>query len=138
MLNLLLNAGDALLETRTPHPKVTLRVRPGVRHARRGDEPGDASRRRHFDALECAVSDNGPGVPADDRERIFDPFFTTKAPGEGTGLGLANAVRLVEELGGSLWLAPAEEGQGATFVLSLPVPPGPGCERPAGGVRQLS
>jgi two-component system NtrC family sensor kinase len=121
VLNLLLNAGDALLEAGTPEPRVTLRLRAGVRHVRRGDGPGDASKRRHFDALECAVSDNGPGIPEEDRERIFDAFFTTKAPGEGTGLGLANAVRLVEELGGSLSLAPAEDSVGATFVLSLPV-----------------
>jgi len=121
LLNLLLNAGDALLEAGTPEPRVTLHVRAGVRHVRSGDGPDGATKRRHFDALECAVSDNGPGVLEEDRERIFDPFFTTKDPGEGTGLGLANAVRLADELGGSLWLAPAENGHGATFVLSLPV-----------------
>ncbi len=52
----------------------------------------------------CRVSDSGPGVDPQHAERIFDPFFTTKAPGEGTGLGLANARRLAEEMGGEVEL----------------------------------
>ena len=66
------------------------------------------------------MQDNGPGVPAEDRERIFDPFFTTKPPGEGTGLGLSNAARLVEEFGGAITLEADVEGSGARFVLRLP------------------
>ena len=64
------------------------------------------------------MRDDGPGIPPEDRERIFDPFFTTKPPGEGTGLGLANAARLAEELGGSLELVGGEGG--AEFRLRLP------------------
>jgi signal transduction histidine kinase len=66
-------------------------------------------------------------VAEEDRERIFDPFFTTKPVGEGTGLGLSNALRFAEECGGRLELAPAGAGPGAAFVLTLPAPP------PAGG-----
>ena len=131
VLNLLLNAGDALREAQAPEPRVDIRLRPGVRHLRRGGDAAEAHQRSHFDALECVVSDNGPGIAPDDRERIFDPFFTTKPPGEGTGLGLANAVRLAEELGGALWLESAEVGEGAAFVLRLPAP-----EPPAQGRRR--
>ena len=66
------------------------------------------------------VADNGPGVPARERERIFDPFYTTKPPGEGTGLGLSNALRYAEELGGTLALEADAPGPGAVFVLRLP------------------
>ncbi len=70
--------------------------------------------------MECVVADNGPGIPAQERERVFDPFYTTKQPGEGTGLGLSNALRFAEELGGSLTLDTDAPGPGSVFVLRLP------------------
>jgi signal transduction histidine kinase len=93
----------------------------GAALARRRDDAADApAARASWDAVECAVVDNGPGVSEEDRERIFDPFFTTKPPGEGTGLGLANALRQAEENGGALELGPTPEAGGACFVLRLP------------------
>ena len=90
----------------------------------RADDPDRAAalQRRRRDAVECVVEDNGPGIAEEDRERVFDPFFTTKPPGEGTGLGLANAARFAEEFGGTLELLPARPGGGAVFVLRLPAP----------------
>jgi len=64
------------------------------------------------------VTDNGPGVPPDRRERIFEPFFTSKAPGQGTGLGLSLSYGLVREAGGTLSLLPTDRG--AAFRIDLP------------------
>jgi len=119
VLNLLLNAGDAL-RAGTPEPRVRITVRPAAVATRRGDAAGAERGRRSFEAVECVVADNGPGIPAHERERVFDPFFTTKPPGEGTGLGLSNALRFAEELDGTLILDTDAPGPGAVFVLRLP------------------
>ena len=120
LLNLLLNAADALCQG-TPQPAIRITLRPAAGELRAGDAgPQGAAARRRSDAVECLVSDNGPGIADEDRERIFDPFFTTKPPGEGTGLGLANAARFAAEFGGALELLPAEPAGGAAFVLRLP------------------
>jgi signal transduction histidine kinase len=66
------------------------------------------------------VSDEGPGIPAEIRDRIFEPFFTTK-PG-GTGLGLAIVKKNVRELGG--WVrvdSPTSGARGATFTVTIPI-----------------
>jgi len=63
------------------------------------------------------VTDDGPGVPVSIQEKLFQPFFSTKE--EGTGLGLSIATRIVEEHGGWIDLK-SREGEGATFVITLP------------------
>ena len=65
------------------------------------------------------VSDNGPGISAEDRARIFTPFFTRKAPGKGMGLGLTIVWRVVHALGGTVSVD-SEPGHGATFSIRLP------------------
>jgi PAS domain S-box-containing protein len=69
------------------------------------------------------VSDTGPGVPEELRERIFDPFFTTKPIGKGTGLGLWVCRRIAEEMGGEIAVRD-RAGGGAVFRVSLPAAPG--------------
>lgn len=64
-----------------------------------------------------SVSDTGPGVPEEERERVFEPFHTTKQ--EGTGLGLPIARRIVTEHGGTLAVTQAKGG-GAKFTVTLP------------------
>jgi two-component system sensor histidine kinase HydH len=71
--------------------------------------------------VELAISDTGPGVPEEVRERIFEPFFTTRQ--DGTGLGLALCREVARQHGGDVALDPASSS-GATFRLTLPIAPG--------------
>jgi signal transduction histidine kinase len=66
------------------------------------------------------IIDDGPGIPAAIRDRVFDPFFTTKDVGEGTGLGLDTARRIItERIGGSIEFE-SEPGRTA-FQVWLPL-----------------
>jgi PAS domain S-box-containing protein len=104
LVNLLLNAIQALRETPRREIRITLEQRPQQTRLR--------------------VCDNGPGVPVDIRRRIFDPFFTTKPPGEGTGLGLSVALRGLNAVGADLRLTDAPGG-GTSFSILLPPAPPP-------------
>jgi C4-dicarboxylate-specific signal transduction histidine kinase len=97
LINLLLNAGQAMAEAETRKISLSLSV--------------EESR------VSIIISDSGPGIPEAKREQIFDPFFTTKAPGEGTGLGLAISRSLMEAMDGDLELLHSELG--ATFAVRL-------------------
>ena len=67
-----------------------------------------------------SVTDNGPGVPPDQRERIFEPFVRLpRSPRGGTGLGLAIVRRTIESHGGTITCDPSPTG-GARFTLRLP------------------
>ena len=116
LVNLIENAVHALAGR--PGGTIELRVasagafRP---RRRRDDSPVSAVP----EALAFSVLDDGPGIAPEHQSRVFDPFFTTKDPGKGTGLGLWNAHRLAELLGGRLEL---ESAPGRTcFSLLLPL-----------------
>ncbi len=72
------------------------------------------------DQVELQVSDNGPGIPADQLLNIFVPFFTTKQ--KGTGLGLAICQRIVKNHGGTISVQ-SKVGEGSTFTIRLPALP---------------
>jgi len=68
------------------------------------------------------VADDGPGIPAELRERVFEPYFTTKdqSADRGTGLGLATVLGIVEGHGGAIEIDSGLEGRGTTMRVTLP------------------
>jgi signal transduction histidine kinase len=71
------------------------------------------------DMMLVEISDSGPGIPPELQDRIFEPFFTTKAPGQGLGLGLDNAMRIVRKHRGALNVR-SEPGR-TCFSVHLPL-----------------
>ena len=74
------------------------------------------------DAVVISISDSGPGIPDEVRDKVFEPFFTTKDVGRGSGQGLAIARSIVEAHGGTITFESAP-GTGTTFRIRIPVAP---------------
>jgi signal transduction histidine kinase len=147
MINLFLNAGDAMtssnmagvckgkklrVSTRSLSSEEISESAQSLPRRRKEDSPTmDYSllRRRAtpeplpgeiLSLVRVEVEDTGPGIPKEAIGKIFDPFYSTKPPGEGTGLGLAICLRILESYGGRL-LVESQEGEGATFIILLPI-----------------
>lgn len=105
-LNLLTNAVQAIPEGQRDVHRITLRTR--VRR----------------DMVEVIVRDTGRGIPPHVLPHVFDPFYTTKTK-DGTGLGLSITRSVIDGMGGLIDIE-SREGEGATFILRLPM-----AERPA-------
>jgi PAS domain S-box-containing protein len=119
VLNLLINARDALDEGRRPSAAAFIEVtmEPATINA--------AYCAQHLEArpgqyARIAVADTGVGMDRETQRRIFDPFFTTKEVGKGTGLGLATTYGIVQQHGG--WIeVNSEVGRGTTIAFYLPL-----------------
>jgi C4-dicarboxylate-specific signal transduction histidine kinase len=101
-VNLLTNARDAVAHS--PRKAISISVAVGA------------------EAVDIAFADTGPGIPPGLERRIFDPFFTTKEVGQGTGLGLSITYGIIKDLGGAISVV-SPPGEGATFVIRLPLAP---------------
>jgi len=107
LLNLLVNALDALEELPAPGPGTS-----------RGEV--EVTLERRDDWLRIEVRDDGPGIRSETLERAADLFFTTKAPGKGSGLGLAIVHSVVAAHGGRVELESAP-GAGFSARIELPI-----------------
>jgi signal transduction histidine kinase len=68
------------------------------------------------------IADSGPGIPKQHLSKLFDPFFTTKGQGEGSGLGLTVARRIIKKFGGDIRIE-SQEGTGTSCIVTLPAIP---------------
>ncbi len=100
MLNIALNARDALAESPPDRRRLRIEAEPG---------PG-------AEELTLRMQDTGPGIPAEVMGRLFEPFYTTKPPGLGTGLGLSISRTIMRGLGGRIEASNGPAG-GAEFTL---------------------
>ena len=100
VMNVIQNAVDATETVQNPRISIQL-----------GSEGANAVLR---------ISDNGPGLSDDVRDKLFEPFFTTKPVGKGTGLGMSISYRIVADHEGRLSASNAEGG-GALFEVCLPI-----------------
>lgn len=104
VLNLVNNAFDAMREK--------TKIGPGYKPAL------NISTKQKENTVEIAITDNGPGIPEEIKDKILQPFFTTKKGTEGTGLGLSITHDIVKAHGGELKVETIE-GKGTEFIITL-------------------
>ncbi len=109
---------------------VWLHAEPHMWDRRAAAVPSGAERRRqnlsHPNSVKVSISDTGPGIPAEFHLEVFDDFFrlpSTESQ-EGVGFGLAIARRLVQGMGGKIWVE-SDPGAGCKFSFLVPYKPGP-------------
>jgi signal transduction histidine kinase len=101
VLNLLLNAMEAVMECGLEHREVTVRTR-----------------LTEAPAVQVSVEDAGTGLRSGTETLVFEPFFTTKQSGMGMGLSIARSI--VEAHGGAIW-AVNNDPRGAIFHFTVPL-----------------
>ncbi|GLI36773.1 HAMP domain-containing protein [Geobacter hydrogenophilus] len=100
LINILLNARDALVERNVDNPRVTITI---------NTRDGKAV---------VVIADNAGGIPEEIMEKIFDPYFTTRGPDRGTGVGLFMSKTIIEKnMNGSL--TARNVGEGAEFRIEV-------------------
>lgn len=108
---------------------VWLHAEPYMWERRAASQPASAGERRRQDvsqpnSVKVSVSDTGPGIPAEFQQEVFDDFFRlpSNENQEGMGLGLAIVRRLVQGMGGKVWVE-SDPGAGCKFSFLIPFKP---------------
>ncbi|MFC3416128.1 sensor histidine kinase [Algoriphagus hitonicola] len=110
IINLCNNAFDAM------RAKLQSKAKPGPN----GYKPQLIVRTRfHQKYIHLEITDNGPGIPEEIKDKILQPFFTTKKGTDGTGLGLSITHDIVKAHGGQIKIR-SKEGNGTNFIISIP------------------
>lgn len=103
-VNILLNAVDAIMESKTKIENKRI----GVESSLAGDQ------------VILTFDDTGPGIEQEHLSKIFEPFFTTKQQGKGTGLGLWVSYGIIKSFRGDINVK-SKPGKGTTFIINLPI-----------------
>jgi CheY-like chemotaxis protein len=121
LVNLLLNARDAVLDAGRTEARVYVRVRRTMMSRAAGSATlaRAATTPPPVPAVAIEVIDNGIGMNDLVRARLFEPFFTTKGAGRGTGLGLATSYAIVRDHEGTV-TCESVQGVGTTMTVTLP------------------
>ncbi len=106
VINLLLNARDAIYQKRTQNAMMPGQI--NIETETTGE------------AIKLRLADNGSGMPDQIRVNIFKPFFTTKNTGVGTGLGLMIVHKMIKDMGGKIEYQ-STQNKGTTVLISLPL-----------------
>jgi len=102
-INILGNALQAMIESKSPDPTLILSIK------------------KLDNEIRIQIEDNGPGISDEIQKRVFEPFFSTKSVDKGKGLGLSTSYFIVREHHkGNLWLE-SKPGKGTTFFIALPI-----------------
>lgn len=103
-LNIINNSIDALTNNLTKKPTIII-----------------STEVQYNQSIVIKITDNGPGIPQELRDKVFDPFFTTKPIGQGTGLGLTICYQIVTEVnGGKINIVTPEMG-GTEIIIEIPL-----------------
>jgi two-component system NtrC family sensor kinase len=117
-MNILSNALDALEPTNFSHNLNTNKPPQGqISISTSFTKRGKFSK---LPSVIIRITDNGPGIPPEIKEKLFDPFFTTKPVGKGTGLGLSISHQIVVERHGGVLKCFSEVQQGTEFWIEIP------------------
>jgi PAS domain S-box-containing protein len=103
LVNILLNAADAIIESKKQEKKIIVK----------SDFSGN-------NEVKLTFSDTGSGIMEDNIPKIFEPFFTTKKEGKGTGLGLWVSYGIIKSFHGEIKVS-SVYGHGTTFTIILPI-----------------
>ncbi len=111
LMNLVVNASDAIRENKRTRSKKTITIATGLKVST--DEEEQAY-------IFIKVSDTGAGLSNEIKDKVFEPFFTTKELGKGTGLGLSTVYGIVKQNNGNIEID-SVEGKGTTITIYWPV-----------------
>jgi two-component system, NtrC family, sensor kinase len=119
-MNILVNAIDAIeescLQSKNSLPNYQGKIDIRTELIKRADA-------QTVDRVVIRIADNGPGMSEEVQQKLFNPFFTTKDVGQGTGMGLSISYQIVTERHGGQLRCHSELGEGAEFIVELPLQP---------------